>query len=341
MKHATTRRAQRGAAALIVTLLLFLALALLALGLQRHLRHEQRGATQQARAAQAFEAAEAGLAWLQAQLNDTRPVDAACAPATAAEAQTLRARSLVLDRASGTVTPTAALVTACTRVGGAWSCRCDRPATASTSSAESTAFAITLQAAPRAGTVRVVASGATGDASARTEATLALHPGLSAAPAAAITTRDATPQTADQFFVRWFGTDKASWRDQPAAARMTCSAACGRDIETLVGAGHALVWIDGDATLAGPLVLGTPERPIVLVASGALRLDGGVAIHGVAYAAAVTLAGSDNLVRGAVFSESGYAGPTEPAVIRDADVLAGLRHQTGSFVRVPGSWRDF
>ena len=72
-----------------------------------------------------------------------------------------------------------------------------------------------------------------------------------------------------------------------------------------------------------------------------VRLDGGVAIHGAVYAGSVMLAGADNVVHGAVFSEGVYAGPTDPAVHRDIDVLAALTHQTGSFVRVPGSWRDF
>ncbi len=53
------------------------------------------------------------------------------------------------------------------------------------------------------------------------------------------------------------------------------------------------------------------------------------------------LAGTDNVVHGAVLSAGLYAGPTEPAVHRDIDVLGALTRQTGSFVRVPGSWRDF
>ena len=74
MRYSPPPRTQRGAAALIVTLLLFLALALLAFGMNRHLLIEQRSATNHARAAQAFEAAEAGLDWAQGALNDTRPV---------------------------------------------------------------------------------------------------------------------------------------------------------------------------------------------------------------------------------------------------------------------------
>lgn len=341
--RSSTRRSQRGAAALIVTLLLFLALALLALGMNRHLLHEQRSATQQVRAAQAFEAAEAGLVWAQSQLNDPHRVDATCRPSTAVDATSFRTRALTLDRASGAVTPLASRPAACVRSAGAWSCACDGQAPSTDASAYVASFAITLQAAPRAGLLRVVANAtAATDAVAHTEATLALYAGLRTAPAAAITTRDTTGLDADRYFAAWFGTDKASWRDQPAVARVVCTAAaCGGDVDAAIRAGHALIWIDGDATLAGPLALGTPERPIVLVATGTLRLTGGVSLHGVAYAAGVILAGNDNVVHGAVLSEGPFAGPTDPAVRHDADVLAALLHQTGSFIRVPGSWRDF
>jgi Tfp pilus assembly protein PilX len=344
MTHATPPCTQRGAAALIVTLLLFLALALLAFGMNRHLLIEQRSATNQARAAQAFEVAEGGLDWAQGALNDMRRVGPDCRPSTDAAALTFRARYLQLDRASGVISPTSGQA-ACVGNANGWSCRCDgqaAPPTGAEGNPIAPSFTVIFQPGPRAGTVRIAAtSSAAPDAASRIEATLGLYAGLRTAPGNAITTRDMTDLTIDRFFSAWFGIDKASWRDQPAVRRITCPADCGRDVEAAIGSGHELIWIDGDATLAGPLALGSPEHPVVLVASGSMRLDNGVAIHGVAYAGSVMLAGTGNVVHGAVLSEGLYVGPTDPAVHLDVDVLSALTHQTGSFVRIPGSWRDF
>lgn len=344
MSHSTPPRTQRGAAALIVTLLLFLALALLAFGMKRYLLIEQRSATNHARAAQAFEAAEAGLDWAQGALNNTRTVGADCRPSADPAAKSFRARFLQLDRASGDISPTSGQ-TACVRNVNGWSCRCDgqtAPPTGAEGSLVTPSFVLSFQAAPRARTVRVVAtSTAAPDAAAHIEATLGLYAGLRTAPGNAITTRDMTDLTTDRFFSAWFGIDKASWRDQPVVGRIACAGSCGRDVEATISGGHELIWIDGDATLTGPLALGSAARPVVLVATGRVRLDSGVAIHGAVYAGSVMLAGADNAVHGAVLSEGLYAGPTDPAVHRDIDVLAALTHQTGTFVRIPGSWRDF
>lgn len=344
MRQSTLPRAQRGVAAVIVALLLFLALALLAFGINRVLLTEQRSAANHARAVQAFEAAEAGLDWAQGVVNAMHRIGADCRPSTDLAATTFRARYLQLDRASGVISPASGQA-ACVRNADSWSCRCDgqtAPPTGTDASLLAPAFTLTFQPGPRAGTVRVVAnSSAAPDAAARIEATLGLYAGLRRAPADAVTTRDMTDLPSDRFFSVWFGIDKASWRDQPVVGRIACADTCGRDVEAAISSGHELIWIDGDVTMAGPLALGSPARPVVLVASGRMRLDGGVAIHGAVYAGSVMLAGTDNVVHGAVLSEGAYAGPTDPAVLRDIDVLAALTHQTGTFVRIPGSWRDF
>ena len=70
---------QRGAAALIVVLLLFFIISLVAAYAGRNLIFEQRTSTNQYRATQAFEAAEAGLEWAVAMLNGGR-VTADCIP---------------------------------------------------------------------------------------------------------------------------------------------------------------------------------------------------------------------------------------------------------------------
>jgi Tfp pilus assembly protein PilX len=355
----TTFKSQRGAAALVVTLMLFLALALASLGLHRHLIAEQRAAANQARATQAFEAAEAGLEWALAQLNSTQRIGADCQPDTdpAATTPTFRERYLSLSRSTGAITPTA-LQASCVRTPSGWSCSCPAsgPTVLSTPTSVEPAPAFTLrfQPAARAGAVRISADGCTSlagacaagsgsaaDATARTEATLALFAGLRNPPALALTARDVAGQTPDQFFAASFGIDKPTWQSQSVVARITCGADCGRAIGEAITAGSTLIQVDGDLTLTGPITVGTSAHPVVIVASGSAHLDGGVTIVGALYASSMTVSGTGTVVQGAVLNEGAYTGPAAPDFRLDADVLAALAHQTGSFARVSGSWRDF
>jgi hypothetical protein len=86
--------------------------------------------------------------------------------------------------------------------------------------------------------------------------------------------------------------------------------------------------------------IGSATDPVMLVVDGALNLD--ATLHGAIYGMptdwSVTGAGT---VRGAMIAGNNMAGGATLTVVRDAPVLALLRLRTGSFVRVPGGWRDF
>ncbi len=83
---------QRGAAALAVTLLLFFAMCLVAAYANRGLLLEQRASANQYRAAQAFEAAEAGIEWAIAQLNQPQRINGQCLPSADATDASFRER---------------------------------------------------------------------------------------------------------------------------------------------------------------------------------------------------------------------------------------------------------
>jgi hypothetical protein len=148
---------------------------------------------------------------------------------------------------------------------------------------------------------------------------------------------------ADRFFARWFGMDKATWMAQPAATRMACNGDCAASIAAAVAAGARLVAIDGDLDLVGPVSLGSIERPVVLVTSGALRLHGAVTLRGVIAAASIDWrdGAAGALVQGAAVSDSDYSGDAAADIVHDATILARLQAGTGSFARVNGSWKDF
>ena len=78
------RRTQRGAAALVVALVLVFGMALVLVFANRGMLFEQRSSANQYRATLAFELAEAGLEWAVARLNDDLFINSKCASSGAA-----------------------------------------------------------------------------------------------------------------------------------------------------------------------------------------------------------------------------------------------------------------
>ena len=411
---------QRGAAALVVTMLLVFAMLLVVAFANRNVVVEARSSANQYRSTQAFEAAEAGLEWALAKLNDGTPLGDDCRPSADPGALSFRDRQLRYD-GNGFVPVTwddagtpAPLQAACVRADTGWACSC--PATglpvpvAATGTATAPAFAVEFAAGARPGLIRAIAIGCTRsdtlctaiadtahEAAARVEVGFGLVPGLRAAPVAALTVRgnvdagtgalgvhaldpgsggtavhaggsvngealrltapagsalDASIVSGDtalaglageRFFARWFGMDKAAWMAQPAAARVACPGSCAGAMARALATRSRLLAVDGDLALDGPVSLGTPERPIVLVATGTLRLRGAVAVHGVVVAAAIDWrdGAAGALIRGAAIAESNYSGDAAADIVHDAALLARLRGGSGSFARVNGSWKDF
>ena len=119
----------RGAASLIVVMMLFFLVSLVAAYSGRNLIFEQRTSVNQFRAVQGFEAADAGVEWALAMLNGGRITDA-CVEGVAATAQTsFRQRYLNINPATGVVTPRttaagAVLTPSCVFDGTNWVCSC-------------------------------------------------------------------------------------------------------------------------------------------------------------------------------------------------------------------------
>lgn len=420
-------RRQRGAAALVVTMVLFFAMLLIAAFANRGLVFEQRASANQYRATQAFEAAEAGLEWALAQLNNAQPLGADCRASADAAALPLRERLLRYNATAAVHSPltwnnggaAAPLQPACVRSDAGWQCSCpaaghpNLAAPAAAAGAAQPAFTVQLSASGQPGVLRLsavgctslagacqpgAAGGAAPDATARVQVALALVPGLATLPTAPLTLKDglaagavalglhnpdaatggvvllaggaadapqarittapgASPvsalvqgderlhaRSADSLFASFFGIDKSTWRGQSAVRRIGCGGVdCGAALAAALASGHRLLWVDGDLSLAGPLTLGSPDRPVLIVASGAARLHGALALHGVVYAGALAWNDAPNggFVRGALVSESGYGGDAAVDLFYDTAVLERLRGDSGSFTRVPGSWRDF
>ena len=152
--------------------------------------------------------------------------------------------------------------------------------------------------------------------------------------------------TPDRFFASYFGLDKAAWRDQPTVTAVDCRTPCAAALQAAIAAapGNALLWVEGDLTLAGPLTLGSVSAPVLIIVSGSARLDGAVVVNGLLYTGSLSwnnTGGPGALVRGALITEGSYQGNGAPDLFYDPQVLAALKGVSGTFARVSGSWRDF
>ena len=124
-------RPQRGAAALTVSIVLMIVMALIGFYVNRGMIFEQRTSANQYRATKAFEMAEAGLEWAVAQLNAEAPIATApsCAATAGASTNSFAARYLTIGpgglgvvangRASGSIAANGSVTASCPAPGNA------------------------------------------------------------------------------------------------------------------------------------------------------------------------------------------------------------------------------
>ena len=210
MKH---KRLQRGVGSLVVSLILLFSMTLIAFFVNRSLIFEQKTSANQYRATRAFEAAEAGIEWATAQLNDVRFTNASCLALAAGATNSFRSRYLKYDAQLG-FQPLSTVQPGCSisSVGGVPTPDCVCPTIVENSalaSASGPTFKVQFEANPtilpdgKTDTESVLVTstgctsadprcvpGATGiaDGIQRISVILKLKPSLQSVPAAAITT---------------------------------------------------------------------------------------------------------------------------------------------------------
>lgn len=214
MKHIAQpvpRRAQRGVAALIISLVLLFGMTIVVFFLNRGLLFEQKSSANQFRATSAFELAEAGVEWATGMLNDQRYITSTCTvdTSTTTPKTSFRERYLTPSLTADTppliqFTVPAGAIAGCRFTGGQFQCSCPKPGTETLALAASTDPSFTLQFAAVPGDTEAIAITATGcinqsadclsttpdaqrgDATATVRTVLKLKPTLRAAPSAAL-----------------------------------------------------------------------------------------------------------------------------------------------------------
>lgn len=238
-------QSQRGAAALIVVMVLFFIISMVAAYTSRNLIFEQRTSANQYRSSQAFEAADAGIEWGLAQLNAGRMSDSCTASTDEASGAdpSFRARYLTVDGTNGNVTPRAPTgagsvqpscvldTSSALAANWKWSCRCPRsdtstpPLATPTAAGPAPAFVLRMRDTLRpdlfelqsASCTRLDPSclgfgavGASGDGVAQISVLVALRSGLNRLPAAALTVAGALTPAGGSAFLRVTNTDVTS-----------------------------------------------------------------------------------------------------------------------------------
>lgn len=150
-------------------------------------------------------------------------------------------------------------------------------------------------------------------------------------------------------FTAFFGAPRAVYRNQPSLVR--CAAGCDSAALAVLAARNprSVILVEGNATLDANL--GTAAAPVALIVEGDVTISGaGTVVTGFIYntgtagaaEAAWSVTGSPR-IDGAIASElpARMDGGGTLTVNYDLAALNKLRFEYGSFVRVPGGWRDF
>ena len=352
--HRSARR-QSGMFTLATVTVLSVAMVTLALSTQRNLLTEQRAAGNAIAAAQAFEAAEAGLDWAVAQLNRNASAGADCEPAEGAAS--FRARAVQVNATTKAFEPLATPLTPeCTSSASGWQCSCPSGTASGNSSTPNigsgAAFRVEFLAGDKPGVLAVRVVGCVASAGrcnaaagmqsrAQAELRLAWLPALASNPSMALR-QPAAGATAERFFASSFGLDRQSWASLPGVRHVRCVGDCTPALQAAAALGEsvALLRVTGDARLVAPAQLGSADKPVLLVVDGRLELAGAVQITGVVHARSLQWqdVGTGRL-RGALLSSTAYTGNAAQELAFDADVVARIQ-QAGGFAKVAGSWRS-
>lgn len=150
--------------------------------------------------------------------------------------------------------------------------------------------------------------------------------------------------TPERMFAALFGFWPSTYVEQPGAVKINCAAPCDSNtVRTAIDLNPGRVFVlQGDVALDGGASIGTATDPVVLLVTGSFSFAAPTDVYGVVYsrAASWTTAGTGRIF-GAAVGENAIGGNGPFAVAYSSDILNRLRWGTGSFVMVPGSWKDF
>lgn len=148
-----------------------------------------------------------------------------------------------------------------------------------------------------------------------------------------------------RMFAAVFGSWPSTYLEQPGSVRIDCSATCStNDILSAVALNPGLVIVAaGDVALNGGADIGSAADPVAMVVTGDLSFNAATNIFGLVYVkkANWVTSGANGNVTGGVVAEGQISGNGSFSAIYDPPILNALGRVAGSYVVIPGSWKDF
>lgn len=155
----------------------------------------------------------------------------------------------------------------------------------------------------------------------------------------------------ERFFASFFGMWPDTYREQPAVVVLSCGGACndGHLRTAIANNPGRLIWVPGNLSIDGASDIGATVDPVMIVLTGSeLRFNAPATINGIVYVNRNSsntppdfeLHGTGQ-IRGALISEHTLDAEDDSTIVYDKTIANILRISRGSFVMVPGSWKDF
>jgi len=142
--------------------------------------------------------------------------------------------------------------------------------------------------------------------------------------------------TGDQLFTNIFGVSKATKQSQStyyASAGMVPWA-------TVSGS----IWVNGNVSLAGNTTSGSVASPVTVIVNGTFSLAGNATINGIVYSTGDASMTGNGTVNGLMVSEGNMNFAGNGALNFNTSIVNNLVNNgsiLGSYVIIPGSWKDF
>lgn len=154
----------------------------------------------------------------------------------------------------------------------------------------------------------------------------------------------------DGMFQSFFGTSVAQYKANTTKVKVLTAADCGSNCESAfnaayseAGGGFRFFYLEAYLQVSSGTI-GSADDPVAIVTSADIRFNGGTNVWGLIYGDSDNFTPSglgSGTLRGAVVARNDFSVNGNPEFIYDPDVLKKLQEDTGTILRVPGSWKDF
>lgn len=154
--------------------------------------------------------------------------------------------------------------------------------------------------------------------------------------------------TASDYFASYFGASSSII--QASVANYYSSSTANNYSNVLNGKTGTSIWINqtgGAAQINGNTIIGSAANPVLLIVNGSLQISGNVTIYGFVYVqgpySAQTDISGNVSIEGALANGDNFVMSGNADVTYNSAILEKVKNATPSsyFAKVPGSWKDF